>query len=189
MRRRRLQRGLTMAEVLVSAAISTTVLFSAVSVFLSGMATWARGQGKIETETQSRQVVRVISDALREAMLVTVDADGLGVTYRRPLKDAAGSFVVPIVWDGQTCRIFHQNGQLMMNDGAGTRSICRNVRLTDPYSPGGTAPYKIFTPGPGAITRRLTVQIVTETNGARTEKVVARKREMIFLRNIPELTR
>lgn len=181
--------GLTLMEVMVSAAISSVVLFSAISLFLTGIGTWARGQGKMEVETQSRQAIRVTSDALREAMWVSVDADGMGLTYRLPRIDGDGAFEVPIIWDGVDRRIALHSGKLQMIDANGTRTICRNVRLTDPLSSGGAQSYRIFTPGPGAITRRLNVQIVTETTGGRQEKVVARKRETVFLRNIPELTR
>ncbi|HAP41099.1 MAG TPA: hypothetical protein DCQ94_15275 [Nitrospira sp.] len=183
------QRGVTLAEVMVSASISTVVLFSAITIFLSGISAWARGQGRMDAETQSRQAVRVVSDALREAMWVSVDADGMGLTYRLPRVDGDGAFEVPVIWDGIDRRIALTSGKLNLTDAAGTRTICRNIRLTDPESPGGLSTYRIFTPGPGSITRRLAVQVVTETNGARSEKVVGRKRETVFLRNIPELTR
>jgi len=183
------RRGSTLFEVVISAGISTVVLFSAVSLFLSGAGTWARGQGKIDAETQSRQAVRVISDALREAMWVSVDGDGMGVTYRLPRKTVDGAFEVPIIWDGIDRRIELDGERILLTDDEGTRPICRHIRLTDPASTSGTAPYQIFTPGPGAITRRLVVQVVTETNGARSEYVTGRKRETVFLRNIPELTR
>lgn len=188
-RTRNCRRAVTLVEVLVSASISSLVLFSAISIFLSGIGSWARGQGKIDAETQSRQAVRVVSDALREAMWVSVDADGMGLTYRLPRTEADGSFEVPVIWDGIDRRIAYASGKLNLTDASGTRTICRNIRLTDPESPGGTTLYRIFVPGPGSITRRLSVMVVTETNGARSERVVGRKRETVFLRNIPELTR
>ncbi|MBX3095874.1 MAG: type II secretion system protein [Fimbriimonadaceae bacterium] len=179
--------GLTLVEVVVASLLSTMVIFGSLSVYLSGMSSWLRGSERINAETQSRQGVRMVSDYLREAMAVTVAGDGMSLTYRLPQKNVAGDFVYPATWDGVTRRLYYTNNTIRHDTGTNDRVIVRNVMTTDV---GGTnLPYRIFTPGPGAITRQVTVQVVTRTNADPAAKARARKREVIFLRNIPELTR
>ena len=185
---RKKQRGATMVEVVTGAAITTLVLFGSTAAMISGMNSWARGQGKIDADSQSQKAVRVISMELRQAMTVTVDSNGLGLTYRLPSKDANGDYIIPVVWDNIYRRIEYSNGVIKILTGENNHVICRNVILTDPFSTGGVASYKIFTAGSGAITRQLVVMIATRTNGARTENVTGRVRESIYLRNIPSLT-
>lgn len=188
MKRRSSKRsGLTLVEVVVASLLSTMVIFSALSVYLAGMESWLRGSERINAETQSRQGVRMVSDYLREAMAVTVAADGRSLTYRLPQRDVAGDFVYPAMWDGVTRRLYFTNGTIRHDTGTSDRVIVRNVMTSDVG--GTTLPYRIFTAGPGVITRQVTVQVVTRTNTDPTAKAFGRKREVIFLRNIPELTR
>jgi type II secretory pathway pseudopilin PulG len=187
MKRRSKRSGITLVEVVVASVLSTMVIFSALGVYLAGMESWLRGSERINAETQSRQGVRMISDYLREAMAVTVAADGRSLTYRLPQRDVNGDFIYPAMWDGVTRRIYFINGTIRHDTGANDRVIVRNVLTTDV---GGTnANYRQFTAGPGAITRRVTVQIVTRTNDDPAVEAIGRKREVIFLRNIPELSR
>lgn len=181
--------GLTMVEVLTASALSVMLVFTTLAVFLEGMSSWTRGQGRISAETQSQQAVRKISDELREAMSVTVEAGGNGVTYQRPMKDSNGDFLVPPTWDNVNRRIYYSDGRLMIQSGATSRVFVQNVILTDPKSTGGSTAYKIFTPALGTTVRSLTVMIATLTNGAKDEHVTGRTREVVFLRNIPQLTK
>ena len=184
----RRRKGFTLVEVLVAAGISTLALFSATAVFITGMSSWAKGQGQIDAETNSQRAVRTIANELRQAMSVFPANDGMSLDYRLPQLDGNGDYVIPIVWDGIDRSIYYQNGEIKIEEDGVARVICRNVETLD-YGAENEPPYQIFTPAPGAITRQMTIQIVTRTNGAKDEMVVGRKRETIYLRNIPELTR
>lgn len=188
-RRMNRRRGLTLLEVMTAATIGTVVLMSSLMIFVAGMASWYKGEAKIQAESSSMIAVRHISSILRESMAVSVDGNGQGLTYRLPVKNGDGTFVTPAVWDGVTRRISLTDGVLTHQEGTETDVLVKNVITTDPNSNGGTGPYVIFTPGAGSNTRQVTIMIVTEHNGYKTNKVKSRARETIYLRNIPEITR
>jgi len=178
-----------MLEVLGASVLSTAVIFTSLSVYFVGMSGWLRGNRQIEADTQSRQAVRVCGDLLREAMAINVNGAGTEVQYRLPLRDAAGAFVNPVTWDGVNRRIFYDAGSrtLRHDNGTNVRVIASNVHATDV---GGTnAAYRIFTAGVGAMPRQLTVQVVVRTHNDASLRAVGRRREVIFLRNVPQLTR
>lgn len=190
MKLNRTKQGGALIEVLTASFIGTSVLFVAISVFFAGMASWMRGHAKITAETQAQNATRVVAQELREAMAVSVDTNGLGLSYRLPKKDENGNYVVPAVWDNVARRIeLNASNKLVVSAPNSERVICEGVLLTDPLSSGGTADYRIFTAGAGTITRSLTVMIVTKTAEYRKESSTSRARERIYLRNIPDLSR
>lgn len=182
-------RGVTMIEVLTASFMTVMVVTTAVATMLYGLSSWAKGQGRIYAESDSQKAIRIISQQLREAMTVVVDSDGLGLSYRRPLKDSSGNFITPAVWDNVTRRIELNGSNLRVVTDGQARIICTGVVLTDPLSSGGTGTYTIFQAPAGAITRQITVQVVTSRNTYKSTLAKSRTRETIFLRNVPELTK
>lgn len=195
---------MTLAEVTVASVMSTVVLLFSISVFLMCSSNWARGENRIGGETEVRTAVRVVSDELREAMWVSVDSDGMGLTYKKPQKDVNGAFTIPVVWDGVDRRIEYSNGNIWLKgaDGA-NRVICHGVMTKDPFQSsaqstqsnfssvadsGSWPTYKIFTPNATSLTTQVTVMIVTSNKGGKAQEYVrARKREVVTLRNVPEI--
>ena len=190
MRKRRTTRGTTLVETLTAATMTVLVLSGAIAVLLYGLTSWARGQGRIAAETDSQKAVRIISQRLREACKVTVDANGLGLTYWIPPIDGTGQYVTPVPpnGDGVLRRIELNGSTLNIVTGGISRSICPGVILTDPLSAGGTTPYVIFSSPTGVVTRQITIQIVTQRNTYKAANVTSRTRETIYLRNVQELT-
>lgn len=182
------RRGATLVEVALAASASVLVLTGSIATFVMSTKTWLQGESVIDAGNNANQAMRIISKEMREAMVVTVDANGLGLYYRRPLKDADGNYVMPITWDNVDRRI-EMNGSNLQITGGTTRVVCKSLQLTDPSSAGGTATYQIFTPGVGSITRSLTIMLVTKRSGLGGKTNTSRIRETIFLRNIPELTK
>lgn len=166
--------------------IGLMATFGAIMMLVFGMGAWVQGEGRISAESQAQSGLRAVCQRLREAMSVTVDANGLGLTYRLPLKDSNGNYLVPAQWDNVVRRMELNGTNLNMVDAGVSRTICQNVSIRDPLTTGGTGSYRIFTPGTGTIVRQVTVQLVKETYGQRNA-VTSRRRETIFLRNIPEL--
>lgn len=202
--RRRKRAGFTLAEVVVGSSISAIVLSFGISLFLMCIGDWARGENWIQAENDTRQSMRVINDELREAMWVSIDANGQGLTYRKPVKESTGEFKIPVAWDGQDRRIYLEQGNLYLEESAGNRRIiCRNVmdknpfvgstntsdvRRSDVLDSGTWQTYRIFTPNLGGVTNEVTVEIVTGMEGANAmEQVRSRRREIVTLRNVPEL--
>lgn len=187
-RRSRRIRGLSLYESIMAAGLTATVLVAGVAVFILAMASWYRGQGKIDAEASSQIAVRIASEQLRQAMAITVDADGYGLTYKIPAVDGTGAYALPLAWDGVTRRIELRSGNLNIVTGSSTRTICKNVIKTDPLTTGGTGTYLTFTSGAGTITRAITVMVVAQRNSFEAETVTSRSRETLYLRNIPVLT-
>jgi hypothetical protein len=188
-RKRRTRRAFSLVEVLLSSTLTVTVLMVAVGTFLTGMVGWARGQGRIDAEEGAQQGVRIVSQTVREAMSVTVDANGQGLTYQMPATDGTGNYTVPVVWDGITRRLFLSNGNLMVSANESSRILCKGVITTDPLTTNGTGTYRIFTPGGGAVTRSISVMVVSQRSADGNKMATSRSRETIYLRNIPDLFR
>ncbi|HMS55707.1 MAG TPA: hypothetical protein PKA27_09935, partial [Fimbriimonadaceae bacterium] len=110
-----------------------------------------------------------------------------GVSYRLPVKDVSGNYVVPAVWDGVTRRIELRGNSLYLTEGGSERVLCRGISAYDPLTTGGAGTYRLFTAGNGTIIRQVTVQLVKNSDGARSYVQKGRRRETIYLRNIPEL--
>lgn len=191
MKNRRL-RGTTLVEAMVASVVTGLVLFTAVGTLYSGMRSWIQGLGLINAELDGTQAVRRLNQELREAMSVQVASDGQSLTYRMPQRNAQGDFVVPPLWDGVQRRAIVtalSNGSYSLGFGiAGQEyTISRNIILRDPEVSGAPT-YRVFTPGPGGITRQVDVMIVTRTYGPRGAPIYQRVRETLFLRNVPSIT-
>jgi len=205
MRTRRNRRsGFTLAEVVVTSVVSAVVLTSVVTLFITVIAAWARGETTMGTEGDTQEVVSKVADELREAMWVSVDADGYGLTYRKPRKTVAGDFEIPVVWDGYDRRIYLTGTDLKIFDGTTTRNLSTNVLKNDPFRLGthmnqkkksnqtvtaeGAPTYKIFVPNSASLVSEVTVTVVTGAKGGRPgEWARAKKRDRVVLRNVPEL--
>ncbi|MCE9559121.1 MAG: hypothetical protein K8R88_09235 [Armatimonadetes bacterium] len=188
MRSRRLVRGVTLIEVLTASSISVLVVFGVISTLLMGMSAWAKGEGRINAEMGSQKTVKMIAGELREAMAVTVDGDGRGLSYQLPAKDGSGNFTSPATWDGVTKRIqFRSTGEgrgtIEMGTLGGTmRPLTTRVLVTDP---GTNSTYRFFTAGAGTVTREVDFRVVLDMPTTKTERVQSTSREVIYLRNVP----
>lgn len=205
MKKRSRRSGFSLAEVIVGSVISFIVLTSTITLFIGVVGAWARGENMMDGENDTRQVMRVVSDELREAMWVSVDADGMGITYRKPRKDASGDFELPVTWDGVDRRFDLNGTNLELDDGTTTRTIGRNVlsvdpfrlqthmldgkmRQEDPLVPEIAPAYRIFTAPATGLVSEVTVTVVTGNLGGQAgETNRSRKREHIVLRNVPQL--
>lgn len=191
---RRTLRGLSLVEVTVASVVSMLAIVGAMSVFLSGMSSWASGSRIISAQTKSENVVAMVVDELREATFVAVALDGRSVTFRKPALDANGNFVMDVhgspVWDGRTRTLYYDAGGFFMNDGLNPPwRLASNVILTDPEGTPPNAPYKIFSAGAGQNTREVTVKIVIRQQFMDRSDLYGRKRESVYLRNIPDTIR
>jgi len=184
----RLTAGITLVELLTASAISTMVLTILVSTLIMGSSSWMRGLGKIQAEGNSQMAIKRVTDELREAMSVQVDSSGSSASYRVPAKDSKGDFIYPLVWDKVNRKISLVGTDLVMFDGPTKVNLARGVLPIDPIDPQKRA-YQIFTPGPGTLTRQVTVQVATTANSYKNENSTSRSRETIFLRNVPQYTR
>jgi type II secretory pathway pseudopilin PulG len=187
--RRRTRRGLTLIESLFAVSVTAMAIFSATGIWVASVKDWAIGQDRIETETESQIAVRVVADHLREAMTVQIDADGQGISYRKPQTDSSGDYLIPPVWDGVERRIYLDDGSLWLDESGNgnARELADRVVTNDPGDP-DRGDFEIFTPGPGTIIREVTVFVATEGRTVDGRESVGRHRETIYLRNVPSMT-
>ncbi|MFQ3678732.1 MAG: hypothetical protein SNJ74_12420, partial [Fimbriimonadaceae bacterium] len=64
MRKHRLQRGASLVEVTTASALGVMAVMTAVGLLVMGMASWVRGESRIQAESQSQRAVRIISQEL-----------------------------------------------------------------------------------------------------------------------------
>ena len=183
----RRRRGTTLIEVITSASISVLTLIGGVACFMSGMMSWTKGVGAMDSINTSQNATKLICQQLREAMSVSITNNGNTATYTLPLKDESGSYVLPLVSDGVN-RQFNvgNDGVLNLTTGSSVRKMTANVLTTDPAT---NAAYSVFTANGGVVTRRITVQVVTSKQGFRNNWTPSRSREVVYLRNVPDLSR
>lgn len=182
--------GYTLIEVLTASMIGTLVVFGVLSTLIMGMAGWARGQGQITAESSGQRAMRGIVAELRESMSVTVDADGRGLTYQLPQRDAFGNFSSPPVWDGVARRIqlgvvSEGRAALSIGPAASLRAIAKDIRAEDPLT---NSNYRLFTTPVGSVVRQVDIRIISESLADKNKRVRSEVRELIFLRNIPTTT-
>lgn len=173
-------------EILFSVSIFGLVIAGALFALIGTLNAWDKGQARIQAELECQQALRRVTSALQEAMYAEVDADGMGITYHLPQKDAQGSILYPITWDGVVRRIELDGSTLQVCDQNGCQPLLDNVITTDPNDPtNGT--YVMFVPSAGTTVRQVTVQIVVARTLRNNETVTARAREAVRLRNVPSL--
>ncbi len=185
----RKRRGVSLIETVTAAFLSIFVLAGAYAALLSGSTSWIKGSGALDAEASAQRSVRKMANELRQAMSVVVDGNGLGLTYRMPLIDNNGNYTVPPVWDNVTRRIELNGTNLNIVTGGSTKRLASGIILTDPLSTNGTGTYRIFNAGAGSVTRQVTVQLVVRKNSIKDKTTTSRNREIVFLRNIPELVK
>lgn len=183
------RRGVTTLEILIGLSLTAIVLLGGVIALLSTMHAWYRGEARIQVELASTQALQHIRDRLREAMSVSVDTDGRGITFRLPVRDSEGKYKLPPEWDGIERRIYvDANGKLISFDGERETVLLDDVVFTDRRGGQEGPLYLPFTSGGGAIVRQVTVHLVTEKMlRAEGETAYGRVRETILLRNTPSI--
>jgi len=186
------RRGFTLMEAMTASLMTVLVIAGAVGTMLAGLQSWSQGTGLVESEMDAQQGMRAVVGELREAMAITVDADGKGVTYRLPQKNGSGEFITPALWDGVSRRISivaNTYGRNDLNIGVvgNMTKISRNIVLQDPIRL--NVAYIPFVAGPGTIKRSITITFVSNALGSKERVTYSRNRELLYLRNVPALTK
>ena len=207
---KRTNRGVTLVETLIASAISVLAVTAGTTAFLSGSYSWAKGEIEMASEGSGNFAMRIIAEELREAMFVKVASDGMRIDYFLPMKDGDGAFIFPIVPDGVSRRLYFDDDDLILKVGSSKRVICQDVLFSDPRIAngslanegvgngrgtgkaltGGTGSGALYTPfiaTPGALTREVTVKLVTMSKGHTGKTRVSSKREVVLARNVPRI--
>ncbi len=106
LKRTRARRGMTIAEVLISAVIFSVVLAACYALLIAGSDSWETNEAKIELQQDLRNAADWITQDLRQAgsvSITNVPADGTWytlITFRKASSVSGGS----IVWDTDTTK-------------------------------------------------------------------------------------
>ncbi len=173
---------------MLASSLTVIVLTGSLSVYLYSVSGWLLGQGQIDRDSKAEGAMRLVTAELREAMWTSVAANGRRIDYRKPLLGSNGQYAMPVTWDGVSRSIELSSGRLLFRAGSSERAICDDVITTDPLS-SPAQDYRLFTPSAGAQPRSVTVMIATRSTGYRGKVAVGRARELVYMRNIPELVR
>jgi len=187
MRFNRRIRGSTLMEVITAAMLTATVLVTSVAIFIYAYYSWIKGTAHVMAEADSALAIQAMDQQLREAILVSLDSNGNGITYELPATGSGGSYTVPQVWDNVTRRIALVGTNLVMSGSDGSSQVlARNIYPYDPLAVGNTA-YTIFSAPSGQKITSLTVMIVTQQADGHQNVITSRSRESVYLRNLPQV--
>ncbi len=178
---------MTLVEVSVAATLTVMVMGASLSICIYGVSGFFKNQAKVDSESASQLAIRKIAIELREAMSVTVDSNGNGLNYVKGTADSSGNLVIPLATDGVTRRIAVSGTTITITSGTITRTLIRNVIMTDPTN--NNAAYQMFTTNGSGITRFLNVMLVIQAQDSPYKVSTSRSRETIYLRNVPESIR
>lgn len=175
------RRGFTLLETLTATSLFSVMLLSGVTLMLNGVSSYERDVTRTSAEADVGKAIRVISEQLRQAVTVTVDTDGQGLTYTLPARQGNGSLVVPITSDGITRRIYRTaNGQRLAIDGMNqTSTPLRTFILVEDLAPADvTGPLFNLSPTNRALTIGISSRVTTGQ-----ETFTPRKTEIVKIRN------
>ena len=175
-------RGFSIIEALVASAISMGAIAVTTFIYFSGMGSWAKGQGDIDSMASSQVIVKKVAKELQEAISVQVSATGLRVDYQLPAKDGSGNYSSPAVSDNVSRSFVVTGGNLIHINGPDSRILATNMVLKNPANNQNFVPFQ----GDGnVISRRVQIAFATEKEGQIHNKRTSCVSETIYLRNIP----
>lgn len=175
------QRGFTLLETLTATSLFSIMLLGGVTLMLNGVSSYERDITRTSAEADVGRAIRVISEQLRQAVTVTVDSGGQGLTYTLPARQSDGSLVVPITSDGISRRIYRTaNGRHLAIDGMNqTSTPLRTLILVEDLAP-------VSVTGPlfnlSLTNRALTIGISSRVSTGQ-ETFTPRKTEIVKIRN------
>ncbi len=128
------KQGFTFVETMLAVAIISIVMLGSVALMMGSTRNTDKSQTQNKVNTDVALAVEKVSALLDEARSITIDANGLGITYYYPA--AAGSAVYTAsatATDTVQHRLYVSNGQLLCSDNVNV-PILLNVPAKDPVS-------------------------------------------------------
>lgn len=131
-----MRRGSTMVEVLVGISIFTVVFLGCASLLITGLRTNQRQGADLDMVVDAGQATRKITEAVRDAMSVSITNEGRTLNYTLPAYSSTADSTTgeselrfPLVSDGVARSFTCQNGTLTNERGA---TIVTNILSVDP---------------------------------------------------------
>ena len=134
----RKQKGMTLVELMTSLGLMAFTLGAISSLFVFGLRSFQNTTTDTNINQSNAQGMRRLTESLREAMSVTISADGKTVSYTLPKVAAAADpftaekeYIIPLESDN-TIRTFTVNSSGNLVHSVGNRTLVKNIQFTDP---------------------------------------------------------
>ena len=173
--------GMTLIEITVSLAIIILAVFGMTGILVHSGRSSARTQGQSDLDSGVALAAERVQGYLIEARSITIDTDGLGLTYKYPTKNPDGTYTSsPAAVEATSRRLDVSNGVLSSSDEP-DRPILTDIPDVDPET--GTAT-RIFSVGLSG--REVQVRLVSQktvTGGCTQHSAITSR---IRPRNMPQ---
>ena len=171
--------GMTLIEVVVSVGILSLVVFGMTGLMMNSSRSSDRTMIQNEVDSDVALAVEKVHAALAEARFVAIDADGMGLTYKKPPTNQDGTYSSSATAVESTTRSFYlSDGDLYCSDDA-NKPLLENVPSTDPET---GEPLVIF--GTGVNGKELTVRLVSSRITGSNETVYSAVTTRVRPRNM-----
>jgi type II secretory pathway pseudopilin PulG len=138
------RKGITLMEMLISLGITSMLMLGILSLFIGSSRSSDKIQVQNSVDTDVALAVESITGYLIEGRSIVIDANGLGVTYRRPATNADGTYTSSFTsLEANSHRLYVTNGVLYSSE-AVNRPVLRDVPTNDPET---GAALRVFSAG------------------------------------------
>lgn len=133
----RKQHAITLAELLVGMSLFMMLLMGTLTLLISGLNSYGKTTTDVNVDQPASQALRRISETLRPAMSVTLDAATNKLSFKLPQKTLSPSsytgekeYIVPLVADATNYYYQVKDGKLY--EFPGGRVLLTNIESVDP---------------------------------------------------------
>ena len=125
-------RGFTFVEIMLAVSLISIIMLGSVALIMGSTRNTDKSQTQNRVNTNVALAVEKVSELLNEARSITIDPDGLGITYYYPAGTGAPIYTASsTALDTVAHRLYVINGQLLCSDDVKV-PILLNVPTNDP---------------------------------------------------------
>jgi type II secretory pathway pseudopilin PulG len=153
-------------ELVISMGIISLLMLGTMSLFIGSTQSSDKTQVRNSVDTDVALAVERVTGYLMEARSITIDTNGLGITYRRPATNTDGTYTSSFTsLESTSHRLYVTNGVLYSSE-AVNRPILRDVPTNDPET--GTA-LRIF--GAGLNGKEIVLRLACSRTASRNQTI------------------
>lgn len=119
--RRKLRRGVTLAEVVVAAFVFLLMLSGLVGMGISALNQWSFGSSKVMADNDAVLAMQLLSSEIRNGIRASTDTSGGTLSVVLPAANSVGDY--DRFTEGVTVRYYVLNGKLMRQQGVATAAV------------------------------------------------------------------
>jgi len=124
--------GITLVELMVSMGIMSLVIFGAAGLFVNSSQSSARTQTQSNIDSDVAIAAEKLNNLLMETRSVTIDSNGLGLTYQLPPTNSDGTYTSSAKALETTFRRIYVSGTDLVTSAAPEVPILHNIPAVDP---------------------------------------------------------